>query len=204
MGKCEFNKDMQKLYIYSRCILSYHLFCLLRYFCQNIMLNFSLKLLIILDLSCGFCCSSIFRVGSVPEFLGRAVNLSVVFERNPKIRLCIRKIIRIWLLCNFSLSCDSPTLLKDGSPNYSWQPPELLKILAHADHGNSHTTEYLPCYEHTLYGVNIWWIYFSKILAVLYFFQLTISIVVLRQSLTVSLFSICSSFHLYLSDQPYH
>ena len=45
---------MHKLYIYNSCILSYHLFCFLRYFYQNTMLNFSLKVLIILVLLCGF------------------------------------------------------------------------------------------------------------------------------------------------------
>ena len=53
-GKCEFDKDMQKLQIYNSCILSYHIFCFLRYCCQNIMQNFSLKVLIIQVLLCGF------------------------------------------------------------------------------------------------------------------------------------------------------
>ena len=34
---------MHKLYIYSSCIFSYHLFYFLSYFCQNGILNFSLK-----------------------------------------------------------------------------------------------------------------------------------------------------------------
>ena len=46
-GNCEFDKDMDKLYIYDGCILSYHLFYFLRYFSQNIMLNFSIVILII-------------------------------------------------------------------------------------------------------------------------------------------------------------
>ena len=47
MGKCDFDKDMLKLYIYNGCIFSYQLFYFLSYFCQNIMLNFSLEALII-------------------------------------------------------------------------------------------------------------------------------------------------------------
>ena len=55
MGKCEFDKDMHKLYIYNSCIFSYHLFYFLSYFCQNGVLNFSLKLLIIRVLLCRYC-----------------------------------------------------------------------------------------------------------------------------------------------------
>ena len=54
MGKCEFNKDMHKLYIYTSCIFSYRLFYFLSYFCQNGVLNFSLKILVIQVLLCGF------------------------------------------------------------------------------------------------------------------------------------------------------
>ena len=46
MGKGEFDKDITKLYIYSSCIFSYHLFYLLSYFCQNGILISSLDVLI--------------------------------------------------------------------------------------------------------------------------------------------------------------
>ena len=61
--KCEFDKDMQKLYIYNSCILSYNLFYYLSYFYENVILNFSLKFLIIWFILCGFllCIIPIFK-----------------------------------------------------------------------------------------------------------------------------------------------
>ena len=59
---------MHKLFIYTSCIFSYHLFDFLSYLCQNGILNFSLKLLIIQVLSSGFLLyfkrvSTVFQAG---------------------------------------------------------------------------------------------------------------------------------------------
>ena len=45
---------MHRLYIYSSCIFSYHLFYFQSYFCQNVIQNFSLRVHMIQVFLCGF------------------------------------------------------------------------------------------------------------------------------------------------------